>query len=190
MLRHLRPKRVIEVGSGFSSAVTLDTNDRFFGGSIACTFIEPYPDRLRSLLRGDDAARTKILELPLQDVPTDVFATLEANDVLFIDSTHVSKVNSDVNTAFFDILPKLRPGVHVHFHDIFYPFEYPREWVFEGRNWTEAYVLRAFLSFNTAFRVRWFTTFLTTFHRERFAAAMPGYLINPGGSIWLQRARE
>lgn len=115
------------------------------------------------------------------------FAALEANDILFIDSTHVAKINSDVNAAFFDILPQLAPGVCVHFHDIFYPFEYPRAWVYEGRNWNEAYLLRAFLLFNTAFAVRWFTTFLTMFHRERFAADMPAVLLNPGGSIWLQR---
>jgi len=187
MLRHLRPKRIIEVGSGFSSAVTLDTNDRFLGGAVQCTFIEPYPDRLRSLLRQGDAQRARILEMPLQDVPREEFAALEANDILFIDSSHVAKVHSDVNLAFFEILPLLQPGVYVHFHDVFYPFEYPREWVFEGRNWNEAYMLRAFLQFNAAFRVRWFTTFLTTFHRERFVARMPAYLNNPGGSIWIAR---
>ena len=116
-----------------------------------------------------------------------LFATLEENDILFIDSTHVAKIGSDVNYLFFEVLPRLRAGVYVHVHDIFHPFEYPRAWIYEGRAWTEAYMLRAFLTFNTAFEIVLFNTFLERFHRERFAHKMPLCLRNEGGSIWLRR---
>lgn len=187
MLRHLRPRRVVEVGSGFSSCVTLDTNDRFLGGDVRCTFIEPYPDRLLSLLEPGDASRIEIVRQRLQDVPLEPFLELQAGDILFIDSTHVAKIGSDVNYIFTEILPGLVPGVHVHFHDVFYPFEYPAEWVYDGRAWSEAYLLRAFLSFNRDFAIVLFNTFLEHFHREMFAAEFPLCLRNTGGSIWIRR---
>lgn len=187
MLRHLCPRRVVEVGSGHSSCVTLDTNERFLGGRADCTFVEPYPELLRSLLRAGDEASIRIIPSRLQDVPLAVFEALEANDVLFVDSTHVSKIGSDVNHLFFEVLPRLRPGVHVHLHDVFHPFEYPRDWILEGRAWTEAYLLRAFLAFNGAFEVVVFNTFLETFHRPWFEANMPLCLRNPGGSLWMRR---
>lgn len=187
MLRHLRPSRYMEVGSGFSSAVALDTNDLFLGARLRCTFIEPFPERLHSLLREGDQKCVDIIEGRLQDVPLEQFLTLEENDVLFIDSSHVAKAGSDVNRIFADILPVLRPGVHVHLHDVFYPFEYPREWVLEGRAWSEAYLLRAFLAFNGAFEVVLFNTFLEHFHQDLFVSDFPLCLKNKGGSIWLRR---
>lgn len=187
MMRLLQPKRIVEIGSGFSSCLMLDTNDLFFGGSIAATFIEPYPELLESLLTQADRQRVRIVPARLQDVDPAEFAALEANDILFVDSTHVSKIDSDVNRILFDILPSLAPGVHVHFHDIFYPFEYPAEWVFEGRAWNEAYILRAFLQFNSEFSVVLMNTFMQRFHEAFFREKMPLCLENPGGSIWLRR---
>jgi len=187
MIRHARPRKIIEVGSGFSSAATLDTNERFFQGSIDCVFIEPYPELLQSLLSPSDKERVTIHAQPLQEVPLSQFRELAANDILFIDSTHVSKIGSDVNYIFFEILPALAPGVFVHFHDIFHPFEYPESWIRDGRTWQEAYLLRAFLAFNTSFRVVAFNTFLAEHHRPWFEEHMPLCLSNPGGSIWLQR---
>jgi predicted O-methyltransferase YrrM len=187
MIRHARPRRIIEVGSGYSSCVTLDTNEVFFGNRIACTFVEPYPQLLRTLLLDDDFGRIEVLDRGLQEIALDRFHGLEANDILFIDSTHVAKVGSDVNYIFAEILPALRPGVYVHFHDIVYPFEYPKEWIYEGRAWTEAYLLRAFLAFNRAYEIVLFNTFLERFHRDRFLRTMPLCLKNEGGSIWLRR---
>jgi hypothetical protein len=77
--------------------------------------------------------------------------------------------------------------VYVHFHDVFYPFEYPREWIYEGRAWNEDYVLRAFLQYNSAFRIRLFGTWLALRHPEQLHTAMPLCARNPGGSLWLQR---
>ncbi len=187
MLRHLNPRRIVEVGSGFSSCATLDTNDRFFGGEIRCTFIEPYPERLLSLLRPGDASRIEIVRQRLQDVSLDRFRELQAGDILFIDSTHVAKIGSDVSYIFTEVLPSLMPGVHVHFHDVFYPFEYPAAWVYGGRAWSEAYLLRAFLSYNSEFEIVLFNTFLEHFHRAMFATEFPLCLRNTGGSIWIRR---
>jgi Methyltransferase domain len=187
MLRHLRPRRMIEIGSGYSSAVTLDTNDLFLGRQLKCTFIEPYPEVLRSMLRPGDLTSTEVLPVPLQQVELERFRELKANDVLFVDSTHVSKIGSDVNRIFFEILPELAPGVHVHFHDIFFPFEYPRGWVEEGRAWNEAYLLRAFLQYNADFEIVLFNTFLEIHHRALIAQLLPLCLKNLGGSLWLRR---
>lgn len=187
MIRHLKPKKIIEVGSGYSSCVTLDTNELFFDNKISCTFIEPYPDLLLSLLKEDDLERIEVIAKGLQDCPLEKFQELEAGDVLFIDSTHVSRVGSDVNYLFFEILPTLPSGVYIHFHDIFYPFEYPKEWVYERRAWHEIYLLRAFLLYNDSFRIEFFNVFLETFYESRIAADMPLCLKNPGGSIWIKK---
>jgi hypothetical protein len=189
MIRHARPKRIIEVGSGYSSCATLDTNERFFDFGIHCTFVDPNPETLLSLIRPADRDRIDIEATPVQELPVDRFRGLTAGDILFIDSTHVAKVGSDVNYLFFEVLPQLAPGVLVHVHDIFHPFEYPEEWIYTGRTWTEAYLLRAFLSFNDAFRIVLFNTYLETFHADFFAREMPLCLKNPGGSIWLEKVR-
>ena len=153
MIRHLRPARIVEIGSGHSSCVVLDTNERFFGGSIECTFVEPYPELLRSLVREDDLERAKLLEAPLQTIGDDLFRSLQANDILLVDSTHVAKVGSDVNRIVFEVLPLLASGVHVHFHDVYYPFEYPRSWVLRGGRGTRRICSGPFSSTTT--RSRW-----------------------------------
>lgn len=195
LIRYARPRRIIEVGSGYSSCVLLDTNDRFFNGDIACTFIEPYPQLLHSLIRTEDRERTTIIARNLQDLDASTFVQLTAGDILFIDSSHVSKTDSDVNYVFFQILPRLASGVHVHFHDIFYPFEYPKEWVYQGRAWNEAYTLRAFLQYNTAFVIELFNSFLEIFHKDTVARRMPlcvqyakqSMMPTSAQSIWLRK---
>lgn len=195
MIRHVRPRRVIEVGSGYSSCVLLDTNELFFHNAISCTFIEPYPKLLRSLMKEEDHGRVTVLDRNLQDVELDVFAGLSAGDILFIDSSHVSKTNSDVNYVFFEILPRLTRGVYVHFHDVFHPFEYPKEWVYQGRAWNEGYTLRAFLQYNDAFAIQLFNSFLERFHRDEIARDLPlclkfsrfSMIPTSAQSIWLKR---
>ncbi len=152
--------------------------------------IEPYPDRLRSLLRGDETASFRLQEQKLQDVDGALFETLEAGDILFIDSSHVSKIGSDVNRLIFEILPILKPAVLVHFHDIFYPFEYLKDWIMEGRAWNEAYLVRAFLQFNYVYRIVFFNSYLHRIHREAISAGLPLTARNPGGSLWLQKAHD
>jgi len=188
-LRKHRPHRIIEVGSGFSSAVMLDTVDRFFDDRPEITLIEPNPERLNDLLTADDRGRVRILERRVQDVPPEVFLSLQAGDLLFVDSSHVTKCGSDVNFLMFHVLPRLPAGVFVHFHDIFYPFEYPPHWLAQGRYWNEIYLLRAFLSFNREWEVYFFNSYVEQVLREAVEETMPLFLRNPGGSLYLRRRR-
>lgn len=191
ILCDVRPKRVIEVGSGYSSCLLMDTNDRVFGGGIETTFIEPYPDTFNRLTEGDSRYHYRLIRSELQDVPTSVFQKLRKGDVLFIDSTHVSKMGSDVNDYMFRILPALAPGVIIHIHDVPYPFEYPPEWIrVENRSWNEAYLLRAFLQFNPAFRVIYFNHYVYRYHRDMLLQKMPKCLENSGASIWIEKISE
>jgi len=190
LMRHFKPSRIIEVGSGHSSAVMIDTNERFLNDSVNLTFIEPYPERLYSLLKDTDKTKNKIFELPIQQVPFSEFESLKAGDFLFVDSSHVSKTGSDVNYIFFEVLPRLQPGVIIHFHDIFTPMEYPKSWVMKKDVWfgfNEIYILRAFLMYNPEFEVIMFNTFLEEHHEDLFRKNMPLCLENKGGSIWLRK---
>jgi hypothetical protein len=189
MLRHIEPARVIEVGSGWSSCVLLDTCERFLGWRPEITMIEPYPDQLLQLTRPGDESHFRLLDHGVQEVSLDEFRALESGDVLFIDSTHVARVGSDVNHEIFEVLPALAAGVYVHFHDIFYPFDYPIDWVDEGRGWNEAYVLRAFLEYNPDFEIVLFNDLIQQRFPERFAQDFPLWTRNPGASLWLRKVR-
>lgn len=185
ILRNLCPHKVIEIGSGFSSALLLDVNEIFFGSNIDCTFIEPYTKRLKSILRNDD--KVHIIEKKLQEVEYTIFESLQAGDILFIDSTHVVKTGSDVNYIFAEILPRLSEGVYIHFHDVFYPFEYPKDWIIGGKAWNEDYMLRGFLQYNNAFEIVLWNDYLIKKNHNYFETHMPLCLKNSGGSIWLKK---
>lgn len=187
MLRHHVPTHVIEVGSGFSSAVMLDVNEKLLGKSMKLTFIEPWPERLLRLLDARDRRSAEIVEKNVQVVELDRFRALEDGDMLFIDSSHVAKIGSDVCHLLFEVLPVLASGVFVHFHDVLWPFEYPREWLEEGRAWNEAYMLRAFLQYNHAFEIVYFNSYMGHRHRDLVRECLPVCLENPGGSLWLRK---
>ena len=187
MLRHRRPRRIVEVGSGFSSAVMLDTNDRYCSQQIAMTFIDPYPDRLLSLLTDDDTRQHEVINDAVQDVPLERFAALAAADILFVDSSHVAKVGSDVVHLVTAVLPRLATGVVIHFHDVFWPFEYPEEWIRGGRAWNENYILKAFLQFNVSFKVLFFNSYIATHHGDAAQRHLPLFMKNPGGSLWIEK---
>ncbi len=187
MMRQFCPKRIVEVGSGFSSAAMLDVNDLFLDGTTKFTFIEPNPERLYSLLSQSDQQQHEIIEQPVQEVDFKCFEALEAGDFLFIDSSHVVKVGSDVAHLIFEILPRLKQGVIIHFHDIFCSFEYPKEWIKVGRAWNEAYCLRAFLQFNTAFQILFFNSFIGQVYPTQLAQYLPLGMKQTGASLWLQK---
>lgn len=187
LMRHYQPQRIIEVGSGFSSAVMLDTNELFGENRLALTFVDPYPERLLSLMSEDDKSRHEIIMDPIQKVPLERFDALQARDILFIDSSHVVKVGSDVVHLLTNVLPRLNKGVLVHFHDIFWPFEYPEQWIREGRAWNECYVLQAFLQFNETFRIRFFNSYLAIHHGAKLEQMLPLSMKNTGGSIWIEK---
>jgi predicted O-methyltransferase YrrM len=186
VLRNERPQRVIEVGSGYSSAVMLDTV-QYGGLSARLTFIEPYPDRLYSLLSDEDKKSTEIVVKNVQTVDITIFDQLEAGDVLFIDSSHVAKVGSDVSVLYLRVLPRLKPGVIVHVHDVFYPDSYPSPWLKDGWAWNESLFLRAVLIGNPQFQVLAFNSYAARVFPELFMEKMPSFVRSAGGSMWLRK---
>jgi hypothetical protein len=131
-----------------------------------------------------------LIEKRVQEVPLATFAALGENDVLFIDSSHVSKIGSDVNRLYFDVLPALAPGVLIHIHDVAGNLEYPPEWFEEGRAWNEQYLLRAFLMNNTAYRIELFTAWLFNTRHEWFRTHLPLCARGGGGQIWLRKLNK
>ncbi len=178
-IRYLKPKRIIEVGSGYSSAAMIDTCEMYLEGKTDITFIEPYPDTLHQRLSAQDEKRYTILDKNVQDVGLDAFGVLERNDILFIDSSHVSKFGSDVNHLLFNVIPTLKEGVVIHFHDIFRNFDYPKEWLNEGRAWNEGYLVRAFLSQNKNFKILFFNDWFAHNHWDYLADNMPLCSVQP-----------
>lgn len=185
MLRALRPRKVVEVGSGYSSLLTADVNRRFLGGAIDFTCIEPYPP---AFLRARVPGISRVVEARVQDLGASDFG-LGAGDVLFIDSSHVAKLGSDVNHLYFEVLPRLAPGVIVHIHDIFFPDDYPLGWVQEGRSWNEQYVLRALLMDSRRFRVRFAGRYVYRHLAANLERALGGPALD-GCSFWIERTAE
>src|SRR5262249_23664389 len=137
-------------------------------------------------------------ENKVEDIDLEFFSQLQSGDILFIDSSHTVKIGGDVNYLFLEVLPRLKPGVIVHVHDIFLPFDYRRDWVKERlRFWTEQYLLQAFLTFNSEFEVLMANHYLM--HRyledlkaafpnlENLKAALPSSVKWDGGSFWMRR---
>jgi hypothetical protein len=186
LIRTVRPKRIVEIGSGFSSHISLRALERNGHGKL--TSVEPYPTA--TLLELSDQIQT--IQCSIQNAPQEIFASLAAGDILFIDSSHVSCLGSDVNFEIFEILPSLPAGAIVHFHDVFLPFEYPREWVVNRRwNWNEQYLLYAFLRMNDSFEVWMPNSYITRRHPLKVSAALPflNVLENPGSSFWMRKTR-
>jgi predicted O-methyltransferase YrrM len=186
-LRQNQPKRIVEIGSGFSSAVILDTLERYLSEDTQVTLIEPFPDRLMGILRDHDKDRIQIMKMKVQDVPIEILTSLQSGDLLFVDSSHIVKCGSDVKNLIFDILPRLPSGVFVHFHDVFFPFEYPREWLEDGRFWNENYFLRAFLSSNSEWKIFFFNSYVARVFGEYMRQHFPLCVKNTGGSLYLRR---
>ena len=187
MLRQFRPQRMIEIGSGHSSANALDTIDTHLAGTTRCTFVDPFPKRLNAILRPEDRTRHAIIEKPVQDIDPALMEELQANDILFIDSTHIVKTASDVLFDLFELLPRVKPGVVIHIHDMFWPFEYPPAWVVDmNMSWNEIYAMRAFLMWNSAFEIFFFNDYLWTTARDEVARAAPD-IVGLGGGLWLRR---
>jgi hypothetical protein len=192
MLRDLCPRRVVEIGSGLSTlvaAAALTRNRTETGRAAELITIDPYP---AAMLQAARLPGWRLLAEPVQDVPLGFFAELGPSDVLFIDSSHVLRIGSDVQYELLQVVPRLRPGVVVHFHDIFLPDEYPRHWVMrERRFWNEQYLLQAFLSFNEAFAVLWAGAYLARHHPAALLAAFPWRVWDTRrpGSFWIRRVR-
>ena len=186
MMHHFRPKRIVEIGSGYSTACMLDTADELGMDGLSITCIEPYPDRLFSILRDNDRDRIAFHQTGVQQIPLDAFRALERNDILFIDSSHVLKTGSDVHYELFYILPSLAPGVLVHFHDCRFPLEYSDRQIFvKNYSWNEVYAVRALLMYSTRFHV----LFHASLFAEKYPAqrkVLPAFDQNPGSALWVR----
>lgn len=174
-VRQRRPRRIIEVGSGNSTLVLAAAarKNAAEGSPGELISIEPHP---APFLHEDVAGLARLIESPVQEVPVELFRTLEAGDLLFIDSTHVVSMDNDVLYECLRILPELAPGVLIHFHDIFTPLDYPEKFVRTNLCfWSEQYLLEAFLSFNPAFKVVWSSSAMQQFHADVLREVFPAW---------------
>lgn len=202
MIRHLKPRRYIEVGSGLSTyycslAAKRNENE---GVAPGITCIEPYPYEKLYSIRGIEVIKSEV-----QNVPKERFLELEENDVLFIDSTHVVKIDGDVPYLYLEILPILKKGVHVHIHDIPFPYNTPFPadlWVLGNEEqspvwpiyWNEPMLLQAFLAFNTSYEIAISAPLIRHFD-EGFLSRIPVYRTlaeqpNAFSSIWLKKLAD
>lgn len=174
LIRSRLPKRIIEVGAGRSTQVALAAcrqNRESAGVPTNLTAIEPFPNE--SLKRAAGNQELRLLERKVQAMPLDEFQSLEAGDILFIDSTHALKSGGDVQYEYCEILPRLAPGVLVHIHDICLPEPYPRVYFDQQLFWNEQFLLQAFLTYNSRFEVVWPGNYLFVKHRDRVMACFP-----------------
>jgi hypothetical protein len=177
------PRKVVEIGSGHSTALIEDINKKWFNCELSIVTIDPNPERAKNL-----NLSTETLETKIQQVDYEIFTSLRDNDVLLIDSSHVLKAGSDVHYLFNHVIPHLAKGVKVHIHDIFYPFEYPSNWLDEKIAFNEAYALELLLRNSNKFKILYWNDFLENNHKEWFQINMPEMLFSKHqtGGIWLQ----
>lgn len=190
MIRHFKPKKIIEIGSGYStylSAQAILKNEEENGNKTELIAIEPYPNEV---LKSGFSGLSKLIPTKIEEIDLSEFNELKENDILFIDSSHVLKIGNDVQYEYLEILPRLNNGVIIHIHDIFLPREYPKKWVLEmHRFWNEQYLLQAFLAFNSAFEVLWAGSYMHLRHPEKLEKAFSSYnrkVVGPG-SFWIRK---
>ena len=173
LIREALPQKIVEVGSGYSTACALDTLEAI-GHHCELICIEPNPERLYQLLREADQKQITVYPSLVQESTIkELVPTLQSGDILFIDSSHISKTGSDLNYLLHEVLPLVQQGVYVHFHDVFHSFEYPREWIEEGVELNEQYMLRSFLQFNEAFEILLLSDFMEKQHKSWYEAHLP-----------------
>ena len=192
MVRNFKPSRIIEIGSGFSTILSAQAimRNKLEDPTYDCIFvtIDPYPSKLLDNLSG----LSKIKRMRVQEVPINEFEKLEENDILFIDSSHVLKIGSDVYFEYLDIIPRLNKGVIIHSHDIFLPAEYHKKWVLKDHIfWNEQYLLQSFLAFNDSYNILWASSYMHLKHSDKISSAFRSY--NPEKtwpvSFWIQRIK-
>jgi hypothetical protein len=189
IIRSLKPARIIEVGSGYSTLMAIEAikanlqeNSEYRCKHIC---IEPYE------MPWLESSGVEVLRTKVEDIPVEYFQQMQPNDILFIDSSHMIRPQGDVLYEFLELLPTLPSGVIVHIHDIFTPFDYPEDWV-KGhvRLWNEQYLLEAFLSFNKEFRVIGALSWLKHYHQAEIERALPCLETHTEampGSFWIAR---
>ena len=190
LIRDLRPRRVIEIGAGMSTRIADHAlrRNRAAGHHGDLTCIEPFPQPRLT----DDMPEVTLIDRPVETVPLEQFDVLQANDILFIDSSHAVKFGGDVCREFLEILPRLQRGVWIHVHDIFFPRDYPSHWLIDQRlAFTEQYLLEAFLAFNREFEVMAANFWLASEFAGEVKALVPdaAWLADDRGhaSFWMRR---
>ena len=185
MIRYFKPKKIIEIGSGYStflSAQAILKNEEESGHKAELIPIDPYPNKV---LRSGFLGLSRLISAKVEEVDLSLFNGLKENDILFIDSSHVLKIGDDVQYEYLEILPRLNTGVIVHSHDIFLPMEYPKKWVLEMHQfWNEQYLLQAFLAFNRAFEVLWAGYYMHLRHPEKLEKAFGSH---NACSFWIKK---
>lgn len=189
MIRHFKPKRIIEIGSGYSTYLSANAcllNKQKDGFDTELIAVEPYANEV---LKAGFPGLASLIKKPLEEIDLDFFSSLGVNDFLFIDSTHVLKIGGDVKYLYLEVLPRLKEGVFVHSHDVFFPWEYPKSWVVENHwFWTEQYLLQAFLAFNSAFEVLWSSQYMSHRYPTELGALFSSFRKEScPGSLWIKR---
>lgn len=191
IIRHYKPSRILEVGGGFTTLIALEAiektkeNDPQYSCDITC--VEPYEMPFLESLG------INLVRLPVEHIDKKAFWTLQQGDILFIDSSHVIRPGGDVNFLILEILSELNPGVLIHFHDIFIPHHYPKEWLKdEYRLWNEQYLLEAFLLHNDSFEIAFSLSYMKLHYKLAIEAKFPVLKMDQDrlpGSIWLRKLR-
>jgi len=186
LIRHFKPRSIIEVGAGDSTRLAVMAAAK--NPDTKITAIDPFVRELRKI---DIPEPVNFIEKPVQSVPLSEFEQLSKNDILFIDSSHVSKVGSDVNFLYLEVLPILKPGVIVHIHDIFLPMPYSKMWLEEKLLfWNEQFLLHAFLIGNKNFEILLSNHFMSLYYPELLTEFFDTKLRPSGGSFWMRRHKN
>ncbi len=186
MIRNRKPRRIIEIGSGFSTLLALEAvrKNKEEGIETKLICIEPYET---SWL--DKCGEIQLLRKKLEEIDLSFFLQLEENDILFIDSSHIIQPDNDVLYEYLRLLPTLNTGVFIHIHDIFSPRNYRQEWITEEvRFWNEQYLLEAFLYYNHSFSVVFALNLLKNDHYQEASFTLRN--LTPAaepGSFWLKK---
>jgi hypothetical protein len=182
IMRRFQPSNIVEVGSGFSTRVMRRAiNDGKLDTKI--TSIDPHPNT--SVQPYSD----EYIQSPVEDVDASkIINLLNDGDILFIDSSHTVTIGGDVPYLFLEVLPQLPAGVLIHVHDIFIPFDYPKEWAMNGWGWNEQYLLHAFLAFNQAFEILWPANYLWKYHPDDVLRVVPHtFATLQPSSFWIRK---
>jgi predicted O-methyltransferase YrrM len=183
VLRRFQPGNVVEVGSGFSTRVM---RRAIKDGNLATriTSIDPHPNT------NVQPYADEYIKAPVEDVEiARILKLLSAGDILFIDSSHTVKTGGDVPYLFLEVLPRLKPGVLIHIHDVFLPFDYPEQWVLNDWGWTEQYLVHAFLAYNRTFEILWPARYMWQHHQETIIEIIPSAAVAGScpTSLWLKK---
>lgn len=189
MVRYFQPTKIIEIGSGHSTLMIKNATDknRLVNPSYNCQHIciEPYE------MPWLEQIEVELIRKKVENIDKSFFQKLEGNDILFIDSSHIIRPQGDVLFELLELLPTLKSGVLIHIHDIFTPKDYLKEWVYNRHYlWNEQYLLEAFLTYNSEFRVIGATNYLAHNYQKAFEEKCPIFAKQPGrepGAFWIVR---